>query len=376
MSAIFTTLIFISLLSCVALTCIQFILNNNPKLVVKNHRFFLICLIIIGLRLFIPLDLPAVHIIRVTEILPTIFLFLYKNIFSFGEISFSLFTIFTYVWILGSLYCFFKLIYSYFLLFRMIHGLAPFEDPKTQGLVDHILTRYKKPVHFHLVTTDLVTTPLVFGIRKPYIIIPQISLAEADLEYVLAHEIAHYYQGDLYIKFFFEIFHAIYWWNPLYYIIKNQISTLLEINVDIRVSRQYEHFDKLCYLECLLKVAKLQDSTNDTKFLAAFNGDSTSSISKRIKIVITDMNFTNTKSSALISYGVTLFLTLCILVIPTFFTIAPYGTSDEVKEYFLITKENAYFIQLEDGTYDLYVDGNFMVNMSNPDLFEDPIPIH
>lgn len=41
---------------------------------------------------------------------------------------------------------------------------------------------------------------MIFGIRKPYILIPDLNFSKKEWYYILRHEIAHFYHGDLLIK--------------------------------------------------------------------------------------------------------------------------------------------------------------------------------
>jgi hypothetical protein len=43
---------------------------------------------------------------------------------------------------------------------------------------------------------------------------------------------------------------------------------------------------------------------------------------------------------------------------------------------FEINKDNSFFIQLEDGTFDLYVDQQFIVNITHTSFCEERIPVY
>ncbi|WP_092472491.1 M56 family metallopeptidase [Desulfotruncus arcticus] len=51
---------------------------------------------------------------------------------------------------------------------------------------------------------------------------PKIELSEEEWYYILSHEVAHYYHGDLWIKIVTEFLHIIYWWNPFVCLLKNR----------------------------------------------------------------------------------------------------------------------------------------------------------
>lgn len=377
MQYIFTTLIFVSFLSSIALLCIHYTLNRNPQLVNKKHGYFLICLILISIRLLLPFDLPFVNVIKITTIMPEIFLFLNKPFYTFYDIPINLFKVFSCVWAIGTLMNLIRLLFSYYHIRKKIHALKPYENDKIQQIMLRIIHSYKKPVFFKLVYSDSVTTPIVFGIRTPYIVIPQLELTDNEWYYVLVHEITHYYQGDIYLKLLLEVFHAIYWWNPLFCIIKKYVSMLLEINIDIKLSKQFDEIDLLTYLQCLLKVAKIREKNETSKFAVAFNGSNSSLISKRIYVVMNEPLFTKSKVHNYINYFITFAITICVLFLPNFYTIAPYNIPSQIQEdTFSININDAFLIQLDDNTYDLYLDGKFSSNIRNPEYISKNIKIY
>ena len=95
---------------------------------------------------------------------------------------------------------------------------------------------------------------------------PSIVLDDEALYYILEHEIAHYYHGDLLFKFLMEAGKAVWWWNPLLYFVKSQISVLMEINADTKVTEKLDDYGKISYLQCLLKMAKFQGKGRKKEF--------------------------------------------------------------------------------------------------------------
>lgn len=376
MRYIFTTTLYLSALCSFILFLIHCIINSNLLFIKKYHRFLLLCFIMIGLRLFLPLDIPTVHIIDIKKILPDIFMFLYRPFFHYSGISVNIFNVFSLIWIVGTIFFLSRLFYSYYAMRKMVHNLTPCKSKNITQILDQILSQYKKTVSFQLVTTEQMMSPAVFGIRKPYIIIPDLPLNDREWKDVLAHEAAHYYHGDMILRFIFEIFHAAYWWNPLYYIIKKYMAFFLELNIDSGITKRYSEAEQLSYLECLLKISKLIAAENQPHFIAAFQGDHTSFISKRFHIIAAS-DEKKKWSYHLVNRFILFILVLCVFIFPTFFTITPSHIPDHIREEgFLITEDNAYFLKLDDDSYDLYVDGKFIINLDSTSGIKDKIPIY
>lgn len=376
MKDIFTTLIFVMFLSVLALGIINISFKINPNFIKTHIHLVLLTLVLISIRMFLPFDFPFVRTIDIYTILPDIYMFLYNPVITVKHLSLSPFDLFNIVWVIGSVICLLKTFYRYISTLNAIHKLNQVSDSRIYQIIDNILKYYKKPIHFSVVSSEAITSPMIFGIFKPYIVLPQTPISDEDLYYILSHEIAHYYNYDLFIKLAMEVMHAIYWWNPLFYLIKKRLSKLLEINIDIKVTKRFNECQMLSYLICLLKIARSREKQKDNGFITSFNSDTTTAISKRIHIILDNFH-TNRKYSFLNIITITFLLTIT-LIMPNFFTIVSIGEIPAYIEenYFEINKDNSFYIQLEDGTYDLYIEQNFTINMTSTDSIDEPIPVY
>ncbi|MDE6053078.1 MAG: hypothetical protein K2G55_04815, partial [Lachnospiraceae bacterium] len=81
------------------------------------------------------------------------------------------------------------------------------------------------------------------------IVLPKtFEIDSRNLYFIISHEIAHYYNGDLMLKFVLSLLRAVYWWNPFIKLLQNQLIRLLEINIDKTVTRDWSDSQKL---DCL-----------------------------------------------------------------------------------------------------------------------------
>lgn len=376
MRYIFTTLIFIMVLCIITLMIISLILKINPYLIKTRISLILICLGLISIRMFLPFDFPFVHPIEIHNILPDIFLFLYNPLITIRHYDLSLFDLFNVLWAVGSAIFIIRACFRYILTGRAIHNLSRPAHKRIYQIIDRILESYKRPISFSVVLMDEITSPMVFGIFKPYIVLPQGIVNDDELYYILSHEIAHYYHGDLLIKLTLEAMQAIYWWNPLFYFIRVEINKLLEINTDIEVTKLFDERKTISYLQCLLKAAKFREKQKDSRFISAFNGYSTTSIAKRVHIILD--NFHTGKRHNFVNHLTVTFLLILTLVMPNLFTIVSVAEKPEFiqESYFEINPKNSFCIQMENGTFDLYVEYAFIINLSSIDFIDEPIPVY
>ncbi len=379
MGYFFDTLIFIMFFCSMMLLMIRYILEKNPLLVKKRINLFLACLGMIGLRMLVPLEFPFVRQFKGHYIIRNIQTFLARPIPFTKRFGLSPFTIINNLWMVGAICFLTRLICQYMIAVYKVHRMNQVSDDRIARMIIEITESYRRRILFNVVTTDRTTSPLVFGIFKPYIILPSIVLDDEALYYILEHEIAHYYHGDLLFKFLMEVGKAVWWWNPLLYFVKSQISVLMEINADTKVTEKLDDYGKISYLQCLLKMAKFQGKGRKKEFMSAFNSDNVISIPKRANIVLGSQNTYNHKCF-LINLIPTVFIVVFALIMPNLFTMdtglgIPY--EEDCEGYiFEINKDNSFFIQLEDGTFDLYVDQQFIVNITHTSFCEERIPVY
>lgn len=111
-----------------------------------------------------------------------------------------------------------------------------------------------------------ITTPAVYGICKPRIILPA-SWAERDLEFVLLHENAHIRRGDNLWRAVGFFVAAIHWFNPLAWVFLKLFLSDLELSCDERVLAGLELGRRKDYALSLLD-SKEQSNV----FASAFGG--------------------------------------------------------------------------------------------------------
>ncbi|MHB8280614.1 MAG: M56 family metallopeptidase [Candidatus Humimicrobiaceae bacterium] len=105
-----------------------------------------------------------------------------------------------------------------------------------------------------LVRNRFSTTPMLIGILRPYIIIPDINFNEKQLKNILLHEIAHLKHFDIGVKWLTMIAASIHWFNPLMYFIKKEINHACELACDEAVIGNLNPAEKQAYGDTLISV--------------------------------------------------------------------------------------------------------------------------
>lgn len=103
--------------------------------------------------------------------------------------------------------------------------------------------------------------PMGIGLFRHSICLPEHEYTQKELYYILKHEYTHFRNHDLTVKFLVHLFCCIFWWNPAVYLLKKDISQILEIKCDRRAT---EGFSKKERLEYLFTIVRILERTNYT----------------------------------------------------------------------------------------------------------------
>ncbi len=98
-------------------------------------------------------------------------------------------------------------------------------------------------------------TPLIFGVFRPLITLPDLKYDEETLANVLRHELLHYRRRDTLYKWFAVAVLSTQWFNPLSYLVRRELNRACELSCDEMLLRDMDHADKLSYGHTLLNMA-------------------------------------------------------------------------------------------------------------------------
>ncbi len=100
--------------------------------------------------------------------------------------------------------------------------------------------------------TKLLDAPLIVGLIKPVLYLPQTEMKQEELNYILLHELTHYKRHDLLYKWFAMFVLSMHWFNPLVYIVSKQIDEECELSCDWEVCKSLTEPQKKDYMAMIL----------------------------------------------------------------------------------------------------------------------------
>lgn len=123
-------------------------------------------------------------------------------------------------------------------------------------IVSYIVTKSAlknaEPVRDNIYRSDRVSSPAVYGIFRPKIILPG-NIPEADTAYILRHERIHIRRRDNLWRMIAVLTACIHWFNPLVWIFLKLFLTDMELACDAGVLKKLDDEDKKAYAAALLR---------------------------------------------------------------------------------------------------------------------------
>lgn len=363
----FSTVLMAVMTSSFILILLSLIFLKRSVLLRFGFPILYFCCLLTAIRLALPFEFPKI----VTNIF-------YKNITAKWTSDFMTPTINIYPFSCSMFdICFFLWAAVFVvLLFRYLHALSITADLIRQGtertgdtVFQELLSSLPLSAglrrRIHLFHFPLVQGPAVFLYgRQYYILLPEyLDLDEEELQMVLRHELTHITHHDLLIKHFLYILRLFYWWNPFCLLLQKEVDLLLELQIDEQLTRRDKEQTET-YLNALLHTAEQtlqQHISKPVTGVIGFSQKNVSALQSRFYIL------THKKRKAWLLGGIFIPI-LSIYLLSFLFTLEPYYIPPDTEGESL-TKENSFFIEKPDGSYDIYYYGEFIENVESLEYY-------
>lgn len=358
-----------------SLSCIFF--SSSKRILNVGYKTIAFISFLSILRLVVPIDFDFTAILPMNELAKQISFFICQHRIAFFSIRLSIWDILLVIWLIG-------------ILFQLILYWRQYKQ------IDRIVIQTGKNVSYHsnymkafqsiqisygisqqlpVYEIPMLSSPMLFSIRNPRILLPaENNYSDDDLYFIFRHEMTHFLHHDLLYKFFFQLLFIVYWWNPLKYILKRQVNNLLEINVDSSLTQNFE--DAIPYMECLIKIKKQCAVSNKNYFdscTLSISNIKEGSLEKRFQLLAHPSKQPRRFS------GIFLLISIFVFLSSYFVTWEPLpvdNSSTMNEQDFILTEENAYAILNEDGTYDIYLYGEYLETVTSLKYYDSSLPVY
>ena len=186
---------------------------------------------------------------------------------------------FEILWLVGVLLLAIYFSISYFRSMRKFRMSIPDNTPYIrEWLTTHQITR-----SIEARSSDLISSPLTYGILHPVILLPK-KLDRNDqvaLKYVLTHEYVHIRRFDAITKILFAAVLCIHWFNPFVWVMYVLANRDMELSCDAWVIRMMGAKNRSSYA---LMLIKMEERRNGMSALCSHFGKN--AITERIEAIM------------------------------------------------------------------------------------------
>lgn len=136
-------------------------------------------------------------------------------------------------------------------------GCREVSDAKLLNQVAQIgaQTGVKQPVELYI--NNMVSSPMLLGFLRFYIVLPDEALAEKDFQYTIQHEMLHAKRKDLFYKWLVQVAICLHWFNPLVYRMGKEINCLCELSLDEAMIGKLDGQEIRDYGDTLLRAVRM-----------------------------------------------------------------------------------------------------------------------
>ena len=379
----FSTVLMALLTSSVLVGLITVVFHNENTLACAGYKLLGVFVGLTVIRLIFPFEFPFTANINFSSTLSEIVTIFRKPQIQILHTTFSLWNLFEIIWIIGIIFNIIRYInqhrraHDYILKYGHDHT----KDIRYKTILDTICIRHNKKNIFRVMELPNMNIPIIYGLKNPYIILPDnLSISEDQLYYVFYHEAMHHFHHDFLIKSIIRLFSIIYWWNPAFTILYKQTNTLLEMHIDeIITHKETDITDK--YAECLLYMKKnsikhsSQPMSDFLKKESCYLVQSQDKDFKR-RLVMLLRDFAIPKkvftSIILTVLMAGIYLSSYFIILETYYYLPQFIEEPS----FVPDEDNTYFIQDDAFHYDIYINGIYTETVDSLEGYPDGIKIY
>lgn len=190
------------------------------------------------------------------------------------------------IWLVIALILFVRKITIYQGFVRYIKaGQEPVDEVDILNRFSILLSEAGIQKNIELATNPLISSPLFMGFFCPYIVLPNVVLAETDFCYTIRHELMHYKRRDMFYKWLVQLVMCIHWFNPFVYLMGREINRACELSCDEAVIRHMNAEEKAAYGDTLINAMEIGGNYKDSLASVTLN-ESKSLLKERLDAIM------------------------------------------------------------------------------------------
>ena len=180
-----------------------------------------------------------------------------------------------YIWLIGmGLSAGYYIFVYVYVQRKILRNIVPVKNHILNQKLFLLQEKYLGKEKLAVYESDSVQTPVFTGIFQPRLIIPsdKKDWSEKELELVIAHELCHYRNKDLFVKILMLLACCINWFNPGVYWVKWQLYYDMELICDSYAMQGRDDEERELYARVLMDFAS--KSKGNSAFITGLSGGS------------------------------------------------------------------------------------------------------
>lgn len=363
----FSTVLMTILTSNLLIGVIVFCFRNRKVMLSVGYKLIALFLVLTLLRFVFPFEIPFARNIYFPKWLSLIVAFVRHPFISWRFIRISIWVLFGCVWI-GGIYSVLKHHFrkkEAFRHFVIRYGVKLHEQEPYKSMLAEICGKRRN--HLWVMHAPYYGPPLQYGILRPYIVIPDtMDFSEEEIYYILRHETAHYYHRDILLKEAVEFIRAVYWWNPACCHLVSKTDVVLEMRVDDQlVAGDEKEREAYCrVLERINEEIRGKMSMPGAETAISIPNFRSEDLEYRLSMLRREKKRKGPGFYLLAAAVIAVYILSYCFTMEAFTKFSWYDEGIEVSQ-----EEYFYAVAREDGTYDIYFDGEFLENVDTLKLY-------
>lgn len=341
------------------------VFSRQTAFLVKHSTALLLWLVGLGVvRALLPLDFKFSYIIQSWRVMPALMSWLKAPVLQTMP-TVTVGTLLVGVWILGAAIV---LAGTGIRLWREYKARRRYRFTENQQIQD-VFARLRLKRATLSISPDVVT-PMMTGVFRAHIFLPDITLTDEQWMHVLQHEYQHYVSRDIFVKLFYLLLRAAFWWNPVIHWFDGKLNHLLELRCDEQLTRRMQEEEKEQYLYSLLTVAnQLHGKASYAVTTMAFVGAKTGfELKQRFQLVLSEKKANVFVRCAGVALLVVLFIASFLVVVQP----AGLPRGNRMETGYDVTPENAYITINQNNEINLYADKDWVATLTEAHLQQEP----
>lgn len=199
------------------------------------------------------------------------------------------------IFLVISLLLFTRKVVQYSCYLKFLHaGQRELDDWAVYEIYDEIRFETKVKKYVPVYVNGNVNTPMLVGIFKPCIIMPETQFSEQEYRMIFRHELIHYKRRDILYKWFTQLVVCVHWFNPLIYFIRREIDKNCELACDETVLSLLGTNEKHSYGNALMASLRNGNGLNNVAVSITMSEDG-KNLKERLESIMTFSNISKLK---------------------------------------------------------------------------------